>query len=241
MKLSALNVHNGIIAPTLDQVQEGIDTNKLPLTASINTGVLSQHTPGELHYQFSNDDHFYYNRSVNSLVSPFVSDIDFSIGTITDSDNVSATSTENVSPTGIDIKFGRLRLENSFGPETSDLPQSMKVEYFNGSGFVNSLEDNCTSYDHSKIIATKNTLDPTTIIGGKGNFKGGKTGEISLESPGAGKRGQIDVLYGTHDWLKYDWKNDNGLGLHDDNPTAVATFGLFRGNDRIIYSREVFN
>ncbi|MCP4324056.1 MAG: hypothetical protein GY787_19795 [Alteromonadales bacterium] len=239
MKLSALNVHNGIIAPTLDQVQEGIDTNKLPLTASINTGTLSQHTPGELHYQFSNDDHFYYNRSVNSLVKPFPSDIDFSIGTITDGENVNVTKTEGISPAGIEIRFGRLRLDNSFGPETSDLPQPMHVEYFNGSGFVNSLEDNCTSYDHSKITPTKNSLDPTTIIGGKGNFKGGKTGEISLESPGAGKRGQIDVLYDTHDWLKYDWKNDNGL--HDDNPTAVATFGLFRGNDRIIYSREVFN
>ncbi|MFQ3339314.1 MAG: hypothetical protein ACI9VO_002101, partial [Colwellia sp.] len=25
-----------------------------------------------------------------------------------------------------------------------------------------------------------------------------------------------------------------------DNPSATATFGLFRGNDRIIYQREVY-
>jgi len=41
MKLSATQVK--IIAPTADQVTQGVDTTKLQLTANMNTGILSQH------------------------------------------------------------------------------------------------------------------------------------------------------------------------------------------------------
>ena len=66
----------------------------------MNTGTLSQNDlttlipadnplpRGVLHYQFSELDNFFYNRSANALVAPFNSDIDFSIATIIDSDNV---------------------------------------------------------------------------------------------------------------------------------------------------------
>ena len=53
--------------------------------------------------------------------------------------------------------------------------------------------------------------------------------------------GQVEVIYDISDWLKYDWGyDDEGVdGLYDDNPRAVATFGIYRGNDRIIYQREI--
>jgi MSHA biogenesis protein MshQ len=35
------------------------------------------------------------------------------------------------------------------------------------------------------------------------------------------------------DFLQYDWKGEG-----DDNPTARATFGIYKGNERIIYLRE---
>jgi MSHA biogenesis protein MshQ len=46
------------------------------------------------------------------------------------------------------------------------------------------------------------------------------------------------VLYGIYDWLQFDWNND---GAHDDNPSATATFGEYRGNDRIVYWRAIVN
>lgn len=249
MKLISAGV--GITAPTLDEVALGVDTNKLPLTANINAGTLSQNDlsalpsvvtlpRGVLHYQLSNNDNFFYLRSTNALVAPFTSDIDFSTASITDADNVNVTTTIDASPTGVEILFGRLRLENSFGPETSDFPQPMEVEHFDGADFIVSSNNNCTSYDASKISLTNISLDPalTNVLGGTGNFLVGKTKEIELEAPGAGNQGEIGVSYNAYNWLKYDWDND---GAYDDNPSATATFGVFRGHDRVIYWREVFN
>ena len=260
MKLSASDIT--VTTPSEDQVATGVDTNKLMLTSNMNEGDLSQNNltllpvvstlpKGVLHYQLSNDDNFFYNRSANALVVPFTSDIDFSTATVKDSDDVdliqsSGTSTtEDASPAGVEIKFGRLLLKNSFGPETSNLPQQLQVEYFDGTGFVVNDDDNCTSYDTNNIslnaTVNDNSLDPDDIeaVAGTGDFIGGKTQEIALKFKVLGdeSHGEVGVSYDTYDWLKFDWKVD-GVYI---NPSATATFGLFRGNDRIIYMREVFN
>jgi len=248
MKLSSADII--VFTPTLDQVAMGIDSNKLPLTANMNTGTLSENNltslssggalpKGVLHYQLSDSDNFFYNRSANALVAPFTSDINFSIATIIDADNVGVTTTVDASPTGVEIRFGRLLLKNSFGPETANFPQPMQIEYFNGSEFSASADNNCASYDAGRFSLTNISLDPvlTNLLGGTGYFLTGKTQEIELQAPGAGNQGQLLVSYDTYDWFKYDWDNDN---MHDDSPSAIATFGIFRGNDRMGYSREVF-
>ncbi|GAC29615.1 DUF6701 domain-containing protein [Brumicola pallidula] len=249
MKLGALNIN--LTTPTFDEIAVGVDSNKLPLTATMNTGTLSQTNltalssgaalpKGVLHYQLSDADHFFYNRSANALIAPFTSDIDFSVATITDSDNVGVTTTVDASPTGVEIRFGRLLLENSFGPETSNFPQPMQIEHFDGTTFVATPDDNCAGYDAGKISLTHISLDPalTDALGGAGRFLSGKTQTIELQAPGAGNQGQIGVSYDAYDWFKYDWAND---GAYDNSPSAVATFGIFRGNDRTIHWREVFN
>jgi len=249
MKLSASNIN--LTAPTSDQVAVGVDSNKLGLTANMNTGTLSQTNltalssgvalpKGVLHYKLSDADHFFYHRSANALVAPFTSDIDFAIATIIDADNVGVTTTVDASPTGVDIRFGRLLLENSFGPETSNFPQQMQIEHFDGTTFVSTSDDNCASYDEGNISLTNISLNPalTNVLGGTGTFISGKTHKIELQAPGSGNQGQIGVSYDAYDWFKYDWDND---GAYDNSPSSVATFGIFRGNDRTIYWREVFN
>ena len=252
MKLAAAGV--GVTAPTLDEVARGVDTTLLPLTANMNTGTLSQNdlttlTPadnplprGVLHYQFSELDNFFYNRSANALVAPFNSDIDFSIATIIDSDNVNVDVAKVVdaSPTGVEIRFGRLVLENSFGPEISSLPQPMQIEHFDGTNYIVSENNNCVTYDASNITLSNISLNPalTGAAGGNGNFIGGETRAVELTAPGAGNTGEVGVVYSTFEWLKFDWEN---TGSYDQNPSAIATFGLYRGNDRIISWREVNN
>jgi predicted acyltransferase (DUF342 family) len=255
MKLSTANV--SITAPTLDQVATGVDSNKLPLTTNMTAGILSQNdlTPlpssvalpkGVLHYQLSGDDNFFYNRSANTQVAPFSSDINFSTATIIDTDTVKASTTVDASPSGIEIRFGRLVLQNSFGPETSDLPQPMQIEHFTANDFIVSSDNNCVSYDSDKITLSNISLDPALTgalpepesPAATGNFLAGKTRTIQLAAPGAGNQGKIGVSYDASNWLKYDW---NVNGVFDDNPSAVASFGLFRGNDRIISWQEVFS
>jgi MSHA biogenesis protein MshQ len=116
----------------------------------------------------------------------------------------------------------------------------MKTEHFDGADFIVTSNNDCVSYDASKISLTNISLDPalTNVVGGVGFFVEGKTQSIELEAPGAEHSGQIGVIYDTHDWLEYDWDND---GAHDNDPSAIATFGVFRGNDRMIYWREVVN
>jgi hypothetical protein len=252
MKLSTENV--SITTPTSDQVATGVDSIKLPLTANMTAGILSQNDltalpatvalpKGVLHYQLSESDNFFYNRSANTQVAPFSSDINFSTATIIDTDTVKATSTVDASPSGVDIRFGRLVLQNSFGPETSDLPQPMQIEHFTDNGFIVSSDNNCVSYDTNKITLSNISLDPALTRAlpeppvAAGNFLAGKTRTIKLAAPGAGNQGKIGVSYEVYDWLKYDW---NLNGVYDDNPSAVASFGQFRGNDRIISWQEVF-
>ncbi|MFT5670104.1 MAG: MSHA biogenesis protein MshQ [Glaciecola sp.] len=248
MKLSGSDV--SITVPSFDQVALGVDSSRLVLTADMDTGTLSQNDltalpssvalpKGVLHYQLSNNDHFFYNRSANALVSPFTSDIDFSTATVVDSDSVSVTSTVDASPTGVEIRFGRQVLENSFGPETSNFAQPMQLEHFDGTVFTVTSDNNCTAYEASKISLTNISLDPalTDVLGTTGSFDNGTTLEISFAAPGAGNQGEIGVLYTAYDWLKYDW-DDNGV--YDNSPTAIATFGLYRGDDRLFHWREIF-
>jgi serine acetyltransferase len=247
MKLSAADVT--VTTPTLDQVAIGVDTNTLSLTANMNSGILSQYNltasdsgddlpRGVLHYKLADGDNFFYNRSANALVAPFTADINFSIASIIDTDTVNVTETVDASPAGVEIRFGRLRLENSFGPETLDFPQPMSIEHFDGEDFIVSSNNNCVSYDAGKISLTNISLDPalTEAKGGIGFFVAGKTQAIELQAPGTDKQGHIGVLYNTYDWLEYDWDND---GAHDNDPHATATFGVYRGNDRMVYWREI--
>lgn len=251
IKLSAGGV--SVIKPTSDT------GNAFPLVADIDadTATLSQNDltalpsvvalpKGVLHYQFSELDNFVYTRGSYALVDPFPSDITLAVKTIIDSDGVDLTpsddlmlpTTEAASPEGVQIRFGRLVLKNSFGPETSNLTQPLQVEHFTVNGFIVSSDNNCLSYDASELELTNISLDPdlTDKLGGTGTFFAGETQDVQLKAPGKGKTGDIHVEYKTFDWLKYDWTT---AGEYTANPTAVATFGFFRGNDRVIYKRRL--
>jgi MSHA biogenesis protein MshQ len=65
---------------------------------------------------------------------------------------------------------------------------------------------------------------------------------VSLTAPGAGIDGNIIVapaLTGVADWLQYDW-DSIGAGLFDDDPSAIATFGIYSGNDVNIYKGQIY-
>ncbi|MFT7007119.1 MAG: MSHA biogenesis protein MshQ [Colwellia sp.] len=245
---------------------------KSPKTTHVNGLSLTGSTPelgeiinlgeGVLTYQLSENDHFVYTRNASSEVAPFKAAFELPFEVFKDSDgvtfkastsiinyfetpkfyNLEATPSTSAFNNTVEIRFGRLLLKNSFGPETSNIPQQMQIEHFDGAGFIVTTNNSCVSYDASNISLTDTNTNisletPPNVLGGVGNFVAGKTQVIELQATGADNQGEIGVSYDVYDWLKYDW-DSNGVYK---NPSAVATFGLFRGNDRIIYIREVYN
>jgi MSHA biogenesis protein MshQ len=268
MKLIA--AANFIVAPTTDSVITGKDTNLLPLTANIEAGKVDHKglvvgpnfgialEKGVLHYELSDDDNFFYIRDENSEINApqDKNDINFVIDQVNfvDSDGVGINNGVGNAPVditetlGINLRFGRGYLENSFGPETSDLPQPFFVQYLDTNGkYVVNDQDGCTVFNVTKMAHSSGTLDESKTSvkdinepAEDGLLVAGETRDMLLAAPGAGNVGTINVEYEVYDWLTYDW-DWNGVDAKDfdENPTAVATFGLFRGNDRIIYWREV--
>jgi MSHA biogenesis protein MshQ len=236
--------------PTQDATQLGKDSiNEVDLSAILNTPNFAEFSPGVLKYQFNNSDHYVYTRNANSLIAPFTTDIDLVINSIIDSDSIQATDNDSdtsngvlaLQPTGLEIRFGRWIIENSYGPETSDIRVPMSTQYWNASYFVTNDEDSFTSFNATDASITDNQLSPATTpsIVGSGLFNNGETSQLTVESAGDNIRGSVTVEHDVPSWLKYDWSVIDES--YDENPSAIATFGLYRGNDRIIYRQEVFN
>ena len=247
------------------------------IIADLSSAQLSD-SDGEITYSFSADDNFYYERNINTEVNPFNADLDLTIETIEDDDGVEADdfngTTNNgvvtLKPSGVDIRFGRVQLENSYGPETSDLVQNISVNYFKDDQYILSPDDQCTRFNSSnlslvnidltnfdqtaspKIPAIEPVVDGSFINGTASPIPNGQTRGKLLQLA-AGNVGKVCIIYNADDWLKYRWVNESPATIQcgyvaadrdqllNDNPFGVASFGMFRGNDRIIYQREKFD
>ncbi|WP_338021783.1 DUF6701 domain-containing protein [Alkalimarinus coralli] len=62
-----------------------------------------------------------------------------------------------------------------------------------------------------------------------------------MTRPGNGNDGSVKIRHAFEWWLKYDWDGSGSISGSVDAPSATATFGRYRGHDRIIYWREVSN
>ncbi len=160
----------------------------------------------------------------------------------------------------VEVRFGRWLLENSYGPETSPLPVTMFTQHFDGTNFIHNDKENC-------LVPAVGAKDPAGEIGDGGmvlwnyrlgdldstddlfpadtdasvedvnkTFVSGIYQWLMFSAPGSNKQGSLELEYQVPPWLQYDWNNDTNF---TNNPTAKLTFGIFRGNDRIIYQREI--
>jgi len=214
-------------------------------------------------------DEFIYGRPSTGLIAPFDADVQLNIE-LEDSDGVTgANALSNIGfsgdtdPAGGDqniandefLRYGRWVLENAFGPETAPLKIPMSAQYYDGTTFVTNTDDSCSVYDSMGM-----QVDPSLKAGGTTTPLGSGTAssgfapladQIELSAPGVGHEGTANLCLTVDAWLKFDWNGD-GLDLtqacdltvsgeQNDNPTSTATFGRYRGHDRIIYWREVSN
>lgn len=167
------------------------------------------------------------------------------LNALTATDCTSTASCDALEIGSINLKYGRLIVDNAYGPESLPLNNiKISTQYYDGSGFVLNDSDSCTTYDSVTSIdwpaATYSGLNNGDIessgsavfVNGLGSFDIHKTAAPAL---GPGNVGYVDYDFVTNDWLKFDWQ-----GSGDVNPHPRASFGVYSRSKRLIYTREVY-
>ncbi len=152
--------------------------------------------------------------------------------------------------------FGRLRLDDAYGPETANLNVNFQTDYWTGSIWARNTADSCTTFATNVIaypagainvvgnrtvtVGTGNTTGTYTSLAGSAvNFASGDAGHY-FSAPGSGKTGSfaVDVNLTNYAWLRFDWNNDGNYTNDTALPTARYTFGTYRGNDRTLFWQD---
>ncbi|TWX70672.1 hypothetical protein ESZ36_03135 [Colwellia demingiae] len=219
-------------------------------------------TKGVVSYTFNALDDFVYEHTKHSKIAPFPAKIPFLVTRVEDADAINLStepdSTEKVLTQGVEIRFGRWQLDNSYGPETSNLPVTMRTQHFIDDKFIDNEVENCQVPKVATKISTGEVGDgglnlwdyrlvdldagdsllPSNTDASVENksFVKGVYQSLLFSAPGESRQGSLQFEYQVPPWLQYDWNNDEDF---TNNPTATLTFGIYRGNDRIIYQREI--
>lgn len=155
----------------------------------------------------------------------------------------------------LNMRYGRLRLDDAFGPETADLPVNLITEYWAGNYFAKNTADSCTLINRTAIIYPSGNIVANSVV----DLGGGETtGAYPYASPtavgflagdarhyftaptgAATGNFTVDVNLTDYPWLRFDW-DQNGSYTDANLPRANFGFGSYRGHDRIIYWRERF-
>lgn len=136
----------------------------------------------------------------------------------------------------LDVRFGQLKLNNVFGPETADLDMTVQTEYFDGTNFVLNIHDSCTVLTLSNV-GSDNEILPASSVPSSSISSG--VGTIRFDAAGIGNEGSSKYEQDTNSYLPWLNTENNNDGDYADNPFGTVTFGQFRGNDRRLYWREI--
>jgi MSHA biogenesis protein MshQ len=161
---------------------------------------------------------------------------------------------------GQEMRYGRVRVGTAVGSELVDLPVPMRAEYYasTAAGFVPHVADTCTANVAVTLPAfTENLAPGETCV--RDNGAPGASGSgcaavaapslrygtppaagdfnLRLAAPGAGNQGSVLIRATVPPWLLFDW---NAAAAGDEEPTGQATFGIYGGERRQIYTREIY-
>lgn len=222
-------------------------------TFSANNGDVEVVVPLQLN-RIAAPDGPYMDTHIGASVSD-VDGIEWLAG-VADLDVDSDTIADHVDVAQTYIKYGRLYLADSYGPEIFSMPVTFQTQYWDGQEWLVNTDDDCSEillsdiqYPSGSIDVTSNltvTVGAGSTIGSYGVLNAGSIGFVSGDAvqsfspPGAGNTGSflVDVSLTNTPWLSYDWNED---GNYSDTalPSAQFHFGVYRGHDKVIYWREV--
>lgn len=158
-------------------------------------------------------------------------------------DDDANSTAKRLSPQKSELRYGRWTIAGGYGPINQPFPVSMQLEYFNGidKGFVLNKDDSITTFNEVDASATfdyKNTNKRINLkLTGSGTFQDGFTQGLIIDKHS--NIGDVLLIHTAPVWLQYDWPvtaDNPGAG---NNPSAIISFGFFRGNDRVIYRRRL--
>lgn len=199
-------------------------------------------------------------------VEPFQAmfDLELNVSDLTDSDGVCyKTSDEGECQTyvfeDIDsemwLRWGKLVIHDTYGSELRPLQQKLELQYFENNQFTRNTDDSCTSFvavnrfDFSSSDYTVITSEPTaagqvgvefesTSGAGSPSVEEGLTW-LSFSKPFSNDAGKITTSFNMDTqglpWLKID---DDLDGSFSTTTSGTVQFGLYRGNDRVIWWSE---
>ncbi len=163
-----------------------------------------------------------------------------------------------------DFRYGRMRLQDVGGFTGNQIEVPLSAEYWNGSQFVTNGDDSGSDFDGSQfcrqlIWHSQAQTSSNASLSGSGTVSVGRSDRLSAQQSTTDTDNQIreqvrfwlrvsdttlqkvattdnDIQCngsGVRPWLRFNWRN-----LGDEDPNAVVTFGINRGNDRVIYKGE---
>jgi hypothetical protein len=134
---------------------------------------------------------------------------------------------------GKEMRYGRLRIANTYGSELLPLPVNITAQYWNGTQYLTNTADNCTSFAAANFAQAPPPTGPTitTTIQGSGTLLNG-AGRITLTKPtgpvgpsGVIPKGSVDV--------------SSTIPYLSPGLTGRETFGVYKSGP-VIYMREMY-
>ncbi|MDH5784286.1 MAG: hypothetical protein OEZ16_01600 [Chromatiales bacterium] len=180
-------------------------------------------------------DSFSYQRA-SAKVGPFTADLPIAVAAISETtDGVTASGVPlALTPLGNHQRFGRAVVIDTYGRESDALPLPFWTHYFDGGAFIVNGDDLCSSYPATALnCSDPDATDALACAATSVNGTPLSGSNFQLSAPNTA--GTLRYSLAVDSWLQYDW----GSGSYTDTPAANATWGLFRGDDRFIFWREV--
>jgi len=155
----------------------------------------------------------------------------------------SASSVEG----GVKVVNGRLRMANAYGSERLPLSVLAEVQYYDGANWLTNTQD--SSSPPSPWAVDPNVSTALVGTGGTGNTTptlgtslSSGLASLSASAPGAGGFGYLNLTVTVPAYLQFRWAGcavPTACVAGDFiDPTSRVSFGIYKGNNRIIYRRE---
>ncbi|MFQ5469374.1 MAG: fibronectin type III domain-containing protein [Gammaproteobacteria bacterium] len=206
-------------------------------------------------------DSLSYVRAVNTVLPLTNPAINLNLG-FEDADGVSNIVIDHLTPQVIkdrdtiaipmagEVRSGRLSADDVYGPADQPLSLQLRAEYYMDidpgaavvGAFVTNAADNCTpvnlgNIDYETDLAANGTLAvgaETIAIGNNGN-----TTTVSLGTGGTITGGLLDInLSAPNDAGTVNFTVNDPLTGALSNVTGKASFGIFKGDNPVMYMRE---